>query len=301
MTDRAELLEAALDSLPEGIALLDLESKVVFWNRAAEAITGYAGADILSRPAPEGLLSLLVYEAWQKDQQPGSAANQGPGRGSLVEFHHRMGHNLPAMVRILVVRDGLGKRIGSTVLFHPAESLDALPRGETGETPGIEASQADMEDRLNNVFDDYTRGGLPFGVLWITVDQAHQLRQTHGQRACESMMEAVQHTLAHGLRPGEDMGRWGADEFLVLSHERTAEMLNAHAQTLAGLTRTADFRWWGDRASLTASIGAAQVSADESLAQLLFRAQSAMLTSMHAGGNHVTHTPAPGGQSCSPS
>lgn len=305
MTDRAELLEAALDSLPDGIALLDLERKVVFWNRAAEAITGYAGVELLSRPAPESLQALLVYESWKKEQQPnaasGRAVSAGPGRGSLVQFHHRMGHDLPAMVRILVLRDGMGKRIGSTVLFHPAESLDALPHGESGQSADVEASQTDMEDRLTNVFDDFMRGGLPFGILWITVDQAQELRKTHGKRACESMVEAVQRTLAHGLRPGEEMGRWGEDEFLVLSHERTAEMLIAHAQTLAGLARTADFRWWGDRVSLTASIGAAQVAADESLAQLLFRAQSAMLTSVHAGGNHVTQTLATGGQTCSPS
>ena len=58
------------------------------------------------------------------------------------------------------------------------------------------------------------------------------------------------------------MGRWGDDEFLIVAHERSAEMLASHAQTLAGLARTADFRWWGDRVSLTVSIGAAQAGGD---------------------------------------
>ena len=35
MTDRAELLEAALDSLTEGVALANHEGRVVLWNRAA--------------------------------------------------------------------------------------------------------------------------------------------------------------------------------------------------------------------------------------------------------------------------
>ena len=75
------------------------------------------------------------------------------------------------------------------------------------------------------------------------------------------------------MRPAEELGRWGDDEFLVISHEHTPEMLAAHAQALAGLARTADFRWWGDRVSLTVSIGAAQADLDETLAQLLERAQ----------------------------
>jgi len=42
MSDRTELLEAALDSLPEGVALADLEGRVAFWNHAAHAITDTA-------------------------------------------------------------------------------------------------------------------------------------------------------------------------------------------------------------------------------------------------------------------
>jgi diguanylate cyclase (GGDEF)-like protein len=202
-----------------------------------------------------------------------------------------LGHDVPAIARITALQDGLGNRIGKLVVFHPAESLDALPHGETGESSSVAASQADMEDRLAAEFEDFSRGGPPFGVLWITIDQAHELRKTHGAGACEAMFEKVQRTLAHGLRPAEELGRWGEDEFLVVSHERTPEMLAAHAQMLAGLARTADFRWWGDRVSLTVSIGAAQADQGDTLAQLLLRAQSAMISSIHAGGNHISSVP----------
>jgi diguanylate cyclase (GGDEF)-like protein len=113
------------------------------------------------------------------------------------------------------------------------------------------------------------------------------------------MLAKVERALANGLRPADEIGRWGDDEFLVISHERTAAMLTAHARVLAGLARTADFRWWGDRISLTVSIGAAQAEVNESLANLLERARLAMHSSFHAGGNQIT--PAPGGQACSPS
>ena len=46
MRDSAELLESALDSLPAGIALFGMEGEVVFWNRVAESITGYAGSGV---------------------------------------------------------------------------------------------------------------------------------------------------------------------------------------------------------------------------------------------------------------
>ena len=221
------------------------------------------------------------------------------GRGSLVQVHHRLGHNLPVLVRILVLRDGLGGRIGSAVVFHPADTFDALPRGESGENASVVASQTELEDRLGSEFEYFKQGGFPFGVLWITVDQAHSLRKTHGARACDAMVEKVERALMLGLRPTEQLGRWGEDEFIVLSHERTAETLAARAQVLAGLARTTDFRWWGDRVSITVSIGAAQADLHETLAQLLECAQASMLASIHGGCNDIKL--APERQPCSPS
>jgi GGDEF domain-containing protein len=113
------------------------------------------------------------------------------------------------------------------------------------------------------------------------------------------MFTKVEHALAHGLRPAEHLGRWGEEEILVVSHERSQAMLAMHAQVLAGLARTAEFRWWGDRIPLTVSIGAAQAEIGSPLAELLQRARAAMQASHCAGGNHITE--APEGHSCSPS
>lgn len=52
--DRTELLESALTALPDGIALFGVEGQVAFWNHAAEAITGYAGIDIVAERFRKG-------------------------------------------------------------------------------------------------------------------------------------------------------------------------------------------------------------------------------------------------------
>ena len=97
-----------------------------------------------------------------------------------MRTQHKLGHELQAITRVVALRDALGERIGTAAVFHPAESLDALPHGVTGENGAVGASQADLEDRLQIEFEDFARGGLPFGVLWISVDQAQGLRKTHG-------------------------------------------------------------------------------------------------------------------------
>ena len=299
MKDRIELLEAALDCLPEGIAFADLEgSAKVLEPCGGSRSPVIASSDLLGRPVRETLEDLIVGGARQWVHE--TDAETHPGRGSLVRVHHRLGHDLPVLVRVLALRDGLGGRIGTAVVFHPADNLDALPRGDCGESSGVEASQTELEDRLESEYEDLSRGGMPFGVLWITLDQAHELRKTHGARACEAMLEKMERTLMHGLRPAEQIGRWGEDEFLIISHERTAETLAAHGQVLAGLARTTDFRWWGDRVSLTVSIGAAQAESGRDPGPTAGAGAGCnALPASTRDGNHISL--APGRHACSPS
>jgi diguanylate cyclase (GGDEF)-like protein/PAS domain S-box-containing protein len=308
--NREEILAAALCQLEEGIAVLDVGSRVLFWNPTAEAITGYLSADLLSRTLPA--------DAYEIDPQhhaahtphskavPGTQDNGGPAeRPLLVILRHKQGHSLPAMLRRTPLRDALGKRFGTLLRFHPVEEIDTLPHGAAEEDSArenrVESSQADMEERLDDAWQEWHGNAVPFGLLWIMVDQAAMLRKTHGRDAADAMLGIVERTLLHGLKPTEILGRWGTHEFLVLCHERTTEMLDAHAHRLGSLAQTADFRWWGDRVSLTVSIGAAHAAEDESLRCLLLRAQRGMQESIYLGGNHIVSKAFKGGRECSQS
>ena len=303
---RTALLEAVLDSIEEGVILLDADARVAFWNQAATTISGYPRESLLGRSCPPGFYRLDArhqedLQAFAESQQPvhghfatgdlHSVTHEASNRPILVELRHRLGHLLPAMLKRTPLRDTLGIRIGSLLRFHPAEDSDQLPHGDSGEGVGVEHSQAEMEDRLDQSWRDWSASGLPFGLLWITIDQAERLRKTHGRDACESMLQSMTSTIRHGLKPTEILGRWGDNEFLVLAHERTPEMLLEHARQLLGLTRTAEFRWWGDRVSLTASIGLAHASPGDTLSAVMQAAQKAMQKSLLTGGNRVSHPP----------
>ncbi|HEY6489878.1 MAG TPA: diguanylate cyclase [Terracidiphilus sp.] len=289
MLDRNDLMEAALESFPEGLALLGPEEVVTFWNRAAEKITGYPSMEMVTRPLPEGLDTLLYDAIPAEAREP--HAGPLPERGILIHALHRSGLDLLLMTRAVILRDALGERVGKAAIFHAATGVDSLPHGESSAESNLETAQAEIEEQIQAAFEDHAQGGVPLGLLWVTVDQAHGMRKTHGARACEGMLERMERTLTNGLHAAEEIGRWGDDEFLILSHEPSGAVLGAHAQVLAGLARTAEFRWWGDRLSLSVSVGAAQAVNTESLSELLERTQAAMLVSVHAGGNHVTLAP----------
>ena len=283
-----ELLEAALDGLHEGMGIFDGEGTVMFWNQAAQCITGHAAHELLGREIPEDLTPLLAARnPWAPALPPGV---QPENHRSATKTRHKMGHMVPVLASVQVLNNELGERLGTALLFHPLEGLDALPQSELGDAAFAEDVRTDLLEQLQIECDDFARGGAPIGILRVRVDQARELCKTHGAPACRAMLEKVYYALAHGLRPGEKIGYWADDGFLVIAHERSEEMLSAHAQRLVGLARTADFRWWGDRVSLTASVGAAQAASNpvEPLAQLLRRAREAMENSIREGGNRAT-------------
>ena len=280
MADRSELVEAALEVYPEGLAVMDPEGRVVFWNRDAEAMTGFTRADVLGRPIPVALEPLTVCRESEEHRES--------GRRSQAHVQYKNGHDVAVIADHVILRDALGKRIGTAVAFHSGEHWNALPHGEITESSEVPQSQGELRERLENEYERCVLEVLPLAIVWITVDQASQLRKTHGARACEMMLENVKRNLANALRPDEEIGRWGDDEFLVLSHESSPETIRSRAQVLRGLARTADFRWWGDRVSVTVSLGAAACEPGETLAELLQRAREAMQHSTRTGGNQAT-------------
>lgn len=296
MGDRRELLESALDNVAEGVVLTNDEGCIALWNRPAEAITGYPSGEIVGKRVREMLDRIVVggTQHWLRWTDAESASRHG----SLIQLRHKMGRQITVMARVMVLRDSLGARIGTGAIFRSTENFDALPHGEFDEASEDRRARPDFDDRLARMHEDSLRSRTPFGVLWVAADQARGLRRTHGVRAVEAMLEKMENTLATALKSGEEIGRWGEDEFLVISRERNVKRLAEHGEILRGLARTTEFRWWGDRISLTVSIGLAQLERGESLAELLERAQEAMHVSLQAGGNQITA--APGRRACSP-
>ena len=57
---------------------------------------------------------------------------------------------LPAMLRNIPLRDDLGKRIGTVLLFRSSEELDAIPHGDSIEGLGLGGSN-ELTERLGKI------------------------------------------------------------------------------------------------------------------------------------------------------
>jgi PAS domain-containing protein len=147
MTDRVDLFEAAIDSLPEGLALLHGDSdgpfEVMFWNQAAVAITGHTAVDLVGRALPDNLGPLLG-EAPSHDETTADPSVH-PGRGFLARVRHKLGHEVSfAIWFFAMASDSESVRAYSSI--RPTSSMLCLAASQAKVNRSIQARQSSKID-----------------------------------------------------------------------------------------------------------------------------------------------------------
>jgi diguanylate cyclase (GGDEF)-like protein len=118
------------------------------------------------------------------------------------------------------------------------------------------------------------------GVCLIDLDGFKRVNDTLGHAAGDAVLRAVAQALRGAVRESDTVARLGGDEFIVLT---TAP---PPPEQLADRLRLAIARE-GRRYGVTASVGVAVGTADESAESLLIRADSAMYRAKTSGGDRV--------------
>ncbi|TVR50982.1 MAG: PAS domain S-box protein [Puniceicoccaceae bacterium] len=102
--ERIEQQAALLDIAQDAIMVLDLEDKVVFWNRAAETIYGWPRATILGQP----VTTLLSQQPDAHREARRSVLRKGEWTGELPQLS-RDGREFTVNARWTLVRDEAGE------------------------------------------------------------------------------------------------------------------------------------------------------------------------------------------------
>ncbi len=128
------------------------------------------------------------------------------------------------------------------------------------------------------------RHAKPLSVILFDLDHFKQINDEFGHAAGDRVLrEAVAHARTE-LRRSDLLGRWGGEEFLVLTPETSAAGALVVAERLrASLGRSAAL----PGRVVTASFGVAAFQAPDTFEALVRRADEALYTAKHAGRNQV--------------
>jgi len=272
-------LESLLDEVTDGVYVVDRNRRILYWNRAAEHITGYCEHDVVSRFCHGDLLMHcdLAGTVLCGDSCPlsGVMADGMPRQCTVFLRHHR-GYRLPVDVRSRAIRNAAGAIAGAIEIFQtsaPREHEDPgsiLERGCVDRLTGM-ANRAYGELLAEQALAALDRFGIPFGWIRLDLDNARHLVHRYGHGVLEVALILVARTIECNVGRQDLLAYWGGGQFRV-GARCPAERLMELARKLAVLVRTSNLDWWSDPLPLTVSIGVATAQPGDSLAALEARA-----------------------------
>ena len=292
-----EVLLAVLNSLQTGVYIVDDDRRIVFWNDSAQRISGFLRQEVVGRLCRE---NILVHCDENHELLCGGACplaetmRDGKPRSIEVYLRHKEGYRVPVRVRAAPVRDQEGRIIGAVESFdhraraaNPDHSRNRTAGGESLVEGGGLADRQSLRERLAACLLTFSERLVPFSILRIQVDQWEDWAARHGQLAAKSMLSVVGETLRNTLRPVDLIGRWNDGGFLAVIAYCTADVLESVGALLKKIVACSGIEWWGDRLSVTVSVGGASAESGDGVDSILNRAEQSLEQRRMKGGDDL--------------
>jgi diguanylate cyclase (GGDEF)-like protein/PAS domain S-box-containing protein len=286
-----------LEEVAEGVYFTDRERQIIFWNKAAERISGYSHREVVGSQCSDNILIHVDRHGHKLCHGACPLARtlrDCRQRRAEVFLHHRDGHRVPVHVRVFPLLGDNGEVTGAAELFS-----------DLSEKPALEARLQQLEkmamlDRLTGVanrrysetflqarLEEFRRFRWPLGVIFFDIDDFKRLNDRFSHRVGDIALRMVARTLQHNIRSVDQVGRWGGEEFLVTLRNTDRANLRLIAEKLRMLAGESAFWENGNPVSVTLSGGATLARAGDTTVTLVERADRLMYKSKKSGKNEI--------------
>ena len=289
-------LREILETVADGVYIVDRDRRILWWNRGAERITGFARGEIVQtfcyddnlrhvdvRGTPLCVGHCPLVHSMQ----------EGTPRTDRVFLHHKKGHRVPVEVNVFPLRDAGGSIAGAVEVFRDISALDEPATGEELRRMALLDPLTELGNRryaeitLGSRLSEMNRYGWTLGVLFVDIDHFKEINDRHGHDAGDDALRMVARTLRHTARASDFIGRWGGEEFIVLLPNVTGLELTAAAERFRALVESSGLRLASGFLAVTASIGATLALAEDTPESVVRRADALMYQAKREGRNRV--------------
>jgi diguanylate cyclase (GGDEF)-like protein/PAS domain S-box-containing protein len=298
MKQESHFHQTVLDQLYDGVYFVDRQRRITYWNRGAVQLTGYTPEEVVGSSCGDGVLMHVDGDGKNLCEEGcplAATLEDGQVREMVVFLHHKDGHRLPVAVRAAPITDGSGMVVGAVEIFKDnSGSVDLSDRLARLEKQALLDPLTGIGNRryltrhLEARVEEYRRYNVTFGVLFIDIDHFKRVNDNFGHLVGDRVLRMVAQTVAVNLRPFDEAGRWGGEEFVSVVANVDGNDLSIVAERLRMLVEASSLGTEKGAVRVTVSIGAVLAAADEDAESVLERADQVMYQSKLAGRNQVT-------------
>lgn len=294
---------SAVANVQEGVYFVDASRRVVYWNSAAEVMSGYSSRLVVGRRCYDGLLRHVNDRGTELCHSACPLAQtiaDGETREADVFLFHKDGYRKPVHVKTVAVRDPHGAVVGAVEVFSDSSASPSIKAGiEDLESLALMdaltgvGNQRYLAVTFRKMVDEARRSGGRIGVVFIAVDHLEQVATNHGRAIADDLLRVVARTLTENARFLDVVGRWGDDEFMVVTPSVSLRMLNAIAERLRALLGRSAVPLQDGEVTFTVSVGGV-VSEGKTPAKVLLEvAHRTMREAGNAGHGRIILAPVP--------
>jgi diguanylate cyclase (GGDEF)-like protein/PAS domain S-box-containing protein len=288
-----------LDHVRDGVYIVDLDRRILYWNDGAFLQTGYEPHEVVGRRCPEDGLCHVDTDGHRicMDKCPLTAClNDGGSHEVEIFLRHKQGRRVPVTARVQPLRSADGSIIGAVQIFtdDTAEQDSRREMEEMGRLAFLDQvtqlpNRRFVEMSLQTALSEYHVHKEPFGVLVIDLDRFKDINDSFGHATGDHALLQVAKTLTGTLRPMDVVGRWGGDEFIAVVHHVNHEILTQlEVRCCAMVAQTTFPSSAGSSVCLSVSIGGTLAVPGDTTEKLIKRADDLMYQNKTNGGvaNH---------------
>lgn len=114
--------------------------------------------------------------------------------------------------------------------------------------------------RLGEIITEYERRGRNFCVSILDIDHFKQVNDTYGHQAGDVVLKEFAHTVGSAIRQYDLLGRYGGEEFIIVSTSARASETAALIERIMRLVREKSYLYEGKEVRFTFSSGIADSS-----------------------------------------
>jgi len=287
-----------LDNLFDGVYFADTERRIMYWNKAAQRLTGYGPEEVLGRYCRDNILNHVDDQGTclcQGTCPLGETIKSGRPTEVEVYLHHKDGHRVPVLVRTAPVFDRNGRITGAVEVFGDnSPRLEARERVKELERLALLdhltslPNRRYVESQLQARLAEIERFGWPFGALFVDIDHFKLVNDAHGHDTGDEVLRMVSRTLEASSRPFDLVGRWGGEEFLAIVRNVGAEALLRAAERYRRLIRESVLFREPEPIRVTVSIGGSLAFKTDTVETLIHRVDQCLYQSKCQGRDRVT-------------
>jgi diguanylate cyclase (GGDEF)-like protein/PAS domain S-box-containing protein len=299
-TISSDFFKNIVEYINDGVALLDSQRKIFYWNQGAIDITGFTKAEILGHKCFENILIPSENDDLQickNDCPVEKTIRDGKIRNFEAYFHHKEGYRLPVFMRIMPIMDSEQKIIGAVETFFDTSPKVLIPqkaqelRKMNLLDPLTEmGNKAYLESQIMLRLEEMNKHHFPLGVLLIDIDRFNATNETHGTVVGDKILRMVARTLANNIRFYDIVGRWAGEQFLIIIFNIQETKLDLVANKLRLLISQSNIQVGTKLLSVTVSIGATVALMSDNIRTIMDRVDRLMRHSKKEGRNRVSIT-----------